>query len=351
MNEQILKSVIEITRQRDMDSLELSLVSTVAEFAPVSVITLYKPLKDNPPNNVEEVIRLSITENDKCEKNYKWNIEKQEVTANNYVQQCFQSASIVQSETDNRCTHLFYPIFLDNRVSGVLGLESQETLAPWQTLIEALISIYNNYLAILDESERDKLTGLLNRLTFDRKLDKLLEAQREKQEAYRASPQTSEKRQPGQMSCAWLAMLDIDNFKRINDTYGHLFGDEVILILSQKMKQYFRNSDLLFRFGGEEFVVILEPTSPEMAKQTFERFSQAIARHDFPQVGKTTISIGFSMINETDYPHAILERADKALYYAKAKGRNCVFNYDELPANGQLSDQKKTGSTVFFDEQ
>lgn len=350
MNDQILKSVIEITRQRDVDSLELSLVSTLAEFTPVSVVTLYKSLRNSPADNIEEVVRLSITENNECGKNYNWSSEKQVVIANNYVHQCLQSASIIQSETDDGYTHLLYPVFLDHKVIGVLSLESHEILTPCHTLIETLISIYNNYLTILNESERDKLTGLLNRRTFDLKLDKLLQAQREKQAAYKASHRTSEKRQLEPESCTWLAMLDIDNFKRINDTYGHLFGDEVILTLSQKMKQNFRNSDLLFRFGGEEFVVILEPTSPEMAKQTFERFSQAIAGHDFPQVGKTTISIGFARLLETDYPHTILERADKALYYAKEYGKNCVFNYDELLANGHLSEKQTTGSAVLFDE-
>ncbi len=351
MNDQILKSVIEITRQRDIDSLELSLISTLAEFVPVSVITLYKPLMDSPADNVEEVVRLSISENNECGNNYSWSKEKQVVTANNYVHQCFQSASIIRSETEDGYTHLLYPIFLDHRVSGVLSLESHEVLTSWHTLIDALISIYNNYLTILNQSERDKLTGLLNRLTFDRKLDKLLEAQRGKQATYNAPPLTTERRHLEPNSCAWLAMLDIDNFKRINDTYGHLFGDEVILTLSQKMKQNFRNSDLLFRFGGEEFVVILEPISPEMAKQVLERFSQTIASHDFPQVGKTTISIGFARIMETDYPHAILERADKALYYAKEHGKNCVFNYDELLANGHLSERQTSKSAVFFDKE
>lgn len=348
MNDQILKSVIEITRQRDIDSLELSLVSTLAEFIPVSAITLYKSLQNSSADKVEEVVRLSISENNENGKNYIWSSEKQVVTANNNVHQCFQSAAIIRSETNDRYTHSLYPVFLDHKVSRVLSLESHEKLTHWHTLIEALITIYNNYLAILNESERDKLTGLLNRRTFELKLDKLLQAQREKQATSMDSLLASEKRHIEPTSCTWLAMLDIDDFKSINDSYGHLFGDEVILTLSQKMKQNFRNSDLLFRFGGEEFVVILEPTSPEMAKRVLERFSQSIASHDFPQVGKTTISIGFAMLRETDHPHTILERADKALYYAKENGKNCVFNYDELLTNGLLTEKQTTGSAVLF---
>jgi diguanylate cyclase (GGDEF)-like protein len=348
MNDQILKSVIEITRQRDIDSLELGLVTTLAEFVPASTIILYKSLYPARPGMIEESIRLAITENSQRDKSYNWSHNRHKVATNRHIQQCLESARPVRHVSGTGDTHLFYPVILDNKVTGVLSLESHHDLGPYLTLIEALNSIYNNYLVILNESERDKLTGLLNRRTFDFKLDKLLEAQREKQAAYKSSPRIPEQRNSAPASSAWLAMIDIDDFKRINDTYGHLFGDEVILMLSQKMRNFFRNTDLLFRFGGEEFVIILEPTSPAMAKQTFERFSRIIAGYEFPQVGRTTVSTGYARIMENDYPHAILERADKALYFAKENGKNCVFSYDELLANGLLSQQQSRISTELF---
>jgi diguanylate cyclase (GGDEF)-like protein len=347
MNEQILKSIIEITRQKDTDSLEFSLVSTLVEFVPAYEIILYKIPRINPAETIEEVVRLSISENNE-QKNYEWSDNKQIVAINKSIRQCIKSECLVNSGSADEDVHLFYPLLLDHKVIGVLNLSSHQDLTPWQTLIEALVYIYNNYLTILNESERDKLTGLLNRRTFDYKLDKLLEEQRQGQATYKTSPRSAEQRQLGSKSSAWLAMMDIDNFKNINDTHGHLFGDEVILMLSQKMKNFFRNTDLLFRFGGEEFVVILEPASPVMARQTFERFIQVIASHEFPQVGKTTISIGYARIMETDYPHAILDRADKALYYAKENGKNCVFNYDELLEKKLLSERHSKISTELF---
>ena len=347
MNEQILKSVIEITKQRDVDSLEFSLVSTLAEFVPAYEITLYKIPRVNPAETIEEAVKLSISEND-GQKNYEWSDNKQIVTINKPIRQCLKSECLVNSGSADNDTHLFYPLMHDHKVIGVMNLSSHTDLTPWQTLIEVLVSIYNNYLTILNESERDKLTGLLNRRTFDFRLDKLLEQQKQSQEYYNSSERNPEQRCPEPESSAWLAMIDIDDFKRINDTYGHLFGDEVILMLSQKMKSFFRNTDLLFRFGGEEFVVILEPASPEMANQTFERFSKVIASHEFPQVGKTTVSIGYTRILDADYPHAILDRADKALYYAKENGKNCVFNYDELLENKLLSGRHSKISTELF---
>ena len=143
-------------------------------------------------------------------------------------------------------------------------------------------------------------------------------------------------------------VLDFDGFKQINDTYGHSYGDEVLLILSQKMKQCFRKKDLLFRFGGDEFVIILEPVTLNEAQDVLERFRFTVANHEFPQVGKITISTGFAKICDKDYPPNILEKADKALYFAKENGRNCIHNYEALISDGKLQEQKTSGSIDLF---
>jgi diguanylate cyclase (GGDEF)-like protein len=135
----------------------------------------------------------------------------------------------------------------------------------------------------------------------------------------------------------WLAMFDIDHFKRINDNYGHVYGDEVILLLAQMMRKSFRQSDVLFRFGGEEFVVLLNSLDEPTACAALERFRERVASHHFPQVGRVTVSIGFAHIGESDYPEIVLDRADKALYYAKQNGRNCTYGYESLASRGMLA--------------
>ncbi len=348
MDTLILNSVIEITRQRDLDSLELSLVTLLAEHVPVYQITLYKLFHDSRMDKLEEVIQLRISENNQSGKTYTWSNEKRTITADEHLQQCLQSATGVHHTAPDGTRHLLYPVFLEDRVAGALCLLSREDLSSRAKMIDVLTRIYSNYLTILNESERDKLTGLLNRRTFDNKLNKLLEIQRYRQTTCLNTDSKPDQRHHEPVHNPWLAMLDIDHFKRINDTYGHLFGDEVILMLSQKIRQSFRNTDLLFRFGGEEFVIVLEPIPADMARQTFERFCRTVSDHPFPQVGKITISIGYAMINAHDYPHVILERADKALYYAKEHGRDCVFNYDDLLARGQLSEHHAAPATVLF---
>jgi diguanylate cyclase (GGDEF)-like protein len=344
----ILKSVIEITRQRDTDSLELSLVTTLAQFIPARAIALYRYSGEDRADAVEEVVRLSITADGLTGKKYHWSGEKRTVAADRHLQQCLQSASIVVAEANGGSEHVLYPVVLEQKVAGAILLEGHEDEYTWRPIIEALLTIYSNYLAILHESERDKLTGLLNRRTYDSKLDKLLRAQRDRQQTNKYHAAGSDHRLVDPNCHAWLALIDIDHFKRINDTYGHLFGDEVLLMTSQKMRRFFRKSDLLFRFGGEEFLIILEPIPAEMARRTLERFSQAIAGHNFPQIGGITVSIGYSGALETESSHIILDRADKALYYAKDHGRNCVFNYEELMAEGKLSEQPKTQSVTLF---
>jgi Diguanylate cyclase, GGDEF domain len=98
---------------------------------------------------------------------------------------------------------------------------------------------------------------------------------------------------------SWLGLVDIDKFKCINDNYGHLFGDEVLLLVSQLMKKSFRGTDQLFRFGGEEFVIVLDHATTEGVEVAFDRLRETIAAFEFPQVGRVTISLGYKFILRT----------------------------------------------------
>jgi len=132
-------------------------------------------------------------------------------------------------------------------------------------------------------------------------------------------------------------MLDIDHFKHVNDNFGHLIGDEVLLLLARLMRSTFRFHDQLYRFGGEEFVVLMHCTEGGQAEVAFERLRSNTEQHQFPQVEHITISVGFTEIRHGDSPSAAFERADKAVYYAKEHGRNQVCNYETLVAQGKLA--------------
>jgi len=200
-------------------------------------------------------------------------------------------------------------------IESVLVVESASELTERdQHLVHGILRIINNHLALLEYGERDTLTGLLNRKTFESQFDKL-------RLLLPAEPASTQ---------GWLGLIDIDRFKSINDNFGHLFGDEVLLIVSQLMRQALRSSDHVYRFGGEEFVVMLQGIGEQTAELIFERVRAAIESHLFPQVGRVTISLGWTEVTRVDGPTSCLERADTALYSAKNGGRNRCCRYESL---------------------
>jgi diguanylate cyclase (GGDEF)-like protein len=124
-----------------------------------------------------------------------------------------------------------------------------------------------------------------------------------------------------------VVMFDIDFFKRVNDTYGHLAGDYVLKELGVIIRKLIRNSDIFGRFGGEEFLLILPETKIVGALRLAERLRKAVENHDFIFNGQKipiTISLGVTSVSKTDSVESLLERCDIALYEAKKNGRNRV---------------------------
>lgn len=200
--------------------------------------------------------------------------------------------------------------------------------------LSCLVRIYGNQIRLLDYSELDTLTHLLNRKTFDETFDRLLTAR-----VTGAANEIPENRRDHleQGTPAWLGVIDIDHFKRVNDSFGHLFGDEVLLRVGDLMRKTFRGGDRLFRFGGEEFVVILNAETEDLAAAGFNRFRSSVEGNEFPQVGQVTCSVGFTAVLNGDVPTDVVGRADEALYYAKEHGRNQVCSYEQLLAMGAIA--------------
>lgn len=203
------------------------------------------------------------------------------------------------------------------------------------TLIQGMLGLFRNYLSLLHYSEIDTLTRLLNRKTFDHRLQKLLA---EQNSALPLAP-GQERRLGESFEENWLAVLDIDNFKAINDRYGHLFGDEVLILFADLMRRAFRYQDKLFRFGGEEFVVILRNANRTNAFTALERFRKMVEEQVFPQIGHITVSIGFTRIISSDSPITLVGRADEALYFAKQNGRNQLHHYETLANENKVPRQ------------
>jgi diguanylate cyclase (GGDEF)-like protein len=264
------------------------------------------------------------------------------------LNRCRKEMSIVLDVLDDGSHRLVFPVIMLNAPIYMIDITLPEDFsADRRVALMGLTEYFGNHIALLDYGEADTLTGLASRKTFDKHLFELLG----KSAADNASDGLDaahplRRSGEGSGSQHWLAVCDIDHFKSVNDGFGHLIGDEVLIMLGQVMRQSFRFDDQLFRFGGEEFVVVLQPATAESAKNTLERFRAEVESTVFSRVGHVTISIGFSQLRPNDTPTDVIDRADEALYYAKQHGRNRVDNYEDLIASGELVAKEVAGGEV-----
>ena len=184
--------------------------------------------------------------------------------------------------------------------------------------LQFLFHFYCHQLQMLQGTYRDALTGLYNRRAFNEKVAQLLDRS------------DNHQRRAISFSPTIYVMLDIDHFKLINDSQGHLFGDEVLLLLAQQMTESFRENDLLFRYGGEEFAMVLMDIEADQAQQTLDRFREKIASYNFPGVDQVTVSIGYNLFDNHLSMDQLIGQADAALYHCKTTTRNAVHSYHDL---------------------
>ena len=183
-------------------------------------------------------------------------------------------------------------------------------LAQLETLLSCLLFPLRNallYRAALQSALRDPLTDTGNRIAMNQSL------QREVDLARRNLQPLS------------VLMLDIDHFKSINDRFGHATGDEVLKAVATVLKDSLRNIDMVFRYGGEEFLVLLSNTSREAAQMVGERLRLAVLGLQHVEEGRAlelSISLGCATLLAGESPDSLLRRADNALYVSKREGRN-----------------------------
>ena len=174
--------------------------------------------------------------------------------------------------------------------------------------------LQENLEVVRNESLTDPLTQLANRKFFD---DALAKA-------------TSEAGKSGEQLS--LLMTDVDHFKRFNDTFGHLTGDQVLRLVAMSVKQNVKGQDTAARYGGEEFAVVLPNTSLRAAITVADHIRRAVMTKDLMRrstgehLGRVTVSIGAAVLRPGDTPQTLIERADTCLYAAKRCGRNRVIS-------------------------
>lgn len=165
---------------------------------------------------------------------------------------------------------------------------------------------------LVEISNTDKLTGIPNRRFFQEKLEEQIECYRKEQKTFS------------------LLIIDIDHFKKVNDTYGHQIGDIVLVKLANILKNQARPEDIPARFGGEEFTIILPNTDVEEAIAIAQNIIQKVELAEWKETGSLTISIGAATFTKKDTEESIVKNADQALYSSKETGRNRATHFKEL---------------------
>lgn len=313
-----VKDLLSLIRQDDIEKLRNSLLDVINHAYPDSEIYLYdqgynkyEPLKkDFSPALIgcrnknqtslkeSEVIELSSDSDSIHFDGFKY------LPTEDYVQ-----VFTVESELSN---------------SGLLITINKDPID--EHYIYTLLSAYNHLVFLLRNKDTDSLTGLYNRQSFDSRLAKFHQ-------------NFSHENRSGDMLTKYsFALIDLDFFKLVNDKFGHVYGDEVLLLFANIMKETFRDSDLLFRYGGEEFAVLLSDVNLEAAETILNRFCENIENFNFPMENKVTTSIGFCEFSNKFPLTTIIERADKALYYSKEHGRNKTSCYEYLIERGKIQE-------------
>jgi len=344
----LLSTILSITSQKEVEPLQQAFLSAVMALYDLHEASICKPVTSTGAPKLEQTIKLRDSEQSadgalECFDDIPSNIEM-----NADIQECINSKKIVINSLAENSVQILFPIVKEDVVLSIISMMGDKSIETHFDEMNYISGIYGNFFSLLNEGERDTLTGLYNRRTFDAKLARMLVVQKSIKRAEMENRTSDDQRDLKLEECAWLVTIDIDYFKRVNDQFGHVAGDEVLLQLAQKMKDFFRSTDLLFRFGGEEFVIILEPIPYEKVWLTLERFRKSVEGHEFPLVGAVTISTGFAGIREQDYPVTILDYADKALYFAKEHGRNCIHSYEKLLETGHLVAPEIEGSIDLF---
>lgn len=317
-----LDAIVDLTRQQDSQELLGALLATLSKSVQsrqVRMFALSNPDRDTDfnENNIQ-----SAAISDQFDAEFG---EPRPLGADPDLVACVCSGKILSRETpDGR--RVVFPIFGVRHVRALLVIEepADETLP--RELLAKLLQVYSNQTLMLSRSELDPLTGLYNRQTFDDRIRRVVQRVAGQRRAADARSTVG----------ACFALFDIDHFKRVNDEFGHLYGDEVLTLLARLMVQSFRQEDLLFRYGGEEFAVVLANADLEIATAALERFRRKVEAYAFPQIGHKTVSIGFTAMGTEQSVEKLVMCADKALYYAKNNGRNQTHCYETLVATGKL---------------
>jgi len=312
-----LDAIVDMTRHRDPQELAGALLDTLRRCAPADCIRLLAISNDNRDTefndgNLATAVVYDLVDTEAG--------EPRPLLDDADLVECVRRQAPV-----DRGRRVVFPVRGVHHAWALVVIDgARDDSLPRELLIK-LLAVYSNQTFILSRSEIDPLTGLYNRQSFYDRIRRVAQRGVVQRRAGDNGPRSH---------C--FALFDIDHFKEVNDRYGHVYGDEVLLLLARLTTRSFRHEDLLFRYGGEEFAVVLVNVDLDSAERLLNRFRVAVEAYAFPRLEPKTVSIGFTELSVEGGLDKMLMCADKALYYAKNNGRNRVCGYEKLVAEGKL---------------
>ena len=333
-----LEAVVRLAEPRDIPTLNTTFSAILKEHIPDRTVRIYEMVTDFQTNTEGHIVNTQTLRPVIATRK---NSHFEELNYNDEdVQRCLKQDCPISGVSPQRNKQrTIFPIPGVSSHFGFLVIEGQAD-ASCHNFLDPLIRIYASHAFLLNRNEHDSLTGLYNRRALSNKFNQLF------------NHNTRRKRKNDKQQQPWcFALMDIDHFKQINDQYGHIHGDEVLILFSRLLERSFREDDLLFRYGGEEFVAILKDVDLNKANAILNRFRENVAKAVYGKVKSLTVSIGYTLLDTSQGLPILLDRADKALYYSKNNGRNQINCYEILVQQELVKAELVTSNIEFFPHQ
>jgi diguanylate cyclase (GGDEF)-like protein len=327
----LVDHIANFTSHRDKELLAFSLLKSVNSMmacSKVKIITV---------NKKGDFISSITLENDQCTvKNSSIEVEEalnnafenmNSLSLEEYVLKTDEGYLLIRLLYHDRKNEQFLVVHLKDKVDKVQSY-----------ILSGILSIYTNFFTLLNESQTDELTGLSNRKTFDSAISKVFDNLPESIDKTDNERRKLSGEPAIKVARFWLSIIDIDHFKLVNDRFGHLYGDEILIHLAQIIRTSFRQEDLQFRFGGEEFVILLAADNEIDCAKILEKFRRNVENYNFPNVNDITVSIGVVEFKRAVFHITSIDYADQALYYSKENGRNKTTFFEDMLSRGDVKE-------------
>ena len=336
-----IEHIVRLTDHRDRDLLELTLSKALLDLLPVGRIVIARVMREEGESRWLEVARLDAKGGGRV-------IDPLRIDFSSLVKledapdrlKCLELRDRVEiawaGPEGPRITML--PLFsqLREEDQGVLELHSEAALNDEHLqVIDNMRRIYRNMYSLLEFSDRDALTGLLNSKSLDDAFySAVLEDMNELPASRSQNAQADQERRHRVPANYWLGSVKIDNFALIAERHGRPIADEILSRVARILGNTFRTYDRLYRLSEDHFGVLLHCPDEALVLGAFGRFRANVEKYTFTQVGRVTVSCGFTTVLADDSPSSAIEKTIKAVDFARRSGGNKACSYPGLARRG-----------------